>query len=191
METEITVEVYNTLDQAMQILKSNGFNHIQTFMLNDYYYSKYTINHLKKLNYKSLIKNSFLVREFTEDITKYQLCYKNKVFNKNNEAILEEKIKATIDNSQNTIEIFNKAGLTNWAKIKTTVYVFKYNNSEVLLQDVENLGIYLEIEEDQTISNLPLKQKREKLIEILKSTKLNTGSDYSIKKAYLYLHKNK
>ena len=58
-ETEITVQVFNDLEEIKSLLKNKGFEIIENYEMHDYYFSKLPINYLSELPYVDLIKNSF------------------------------------------------------------------------------------------------------------------------------------
>ena len=70
-------------------------------------------------------------------------------------------------------------------------FVFKKEEVELVIQDVEGVGIFIEFEEYESISHLPPKEKIEVLKNTLLSLKLSLGTNFSCKKLELYLNKNK
>ena len=122
-KAEITVQVFNTESEIEKILSDQGFEIVEKFQINDHYFSKHSFAKIKKMSYKTLIKNSFLVRVVESryivnqnklDESSSMLCYKNKMINKNQEVIGEEKIKSSVLDFQKAIDIFLRAGLTRW-----------------------------------------------------------------------------
>ena len=55
---------------------------------------------------------------------------------------------------------------------------------------IENLGNFIEYEEDETMDGLSEKQKIEKMANNLKELGFNLGTDYSVKKVYLKFKQN-
>ena len=140
------------------------------------------------MSYKSLIKNSFLLRKVVKEKDKLQLCYKDKKI-KNNCVIGETKIVSNIDDFEKAIKIFDMAKLTNWCISKNYSTVYRKGELSFALQDVEGLGIFIEYEEDETMNGLSPNQKIDFMKDIVNNLGLKLGEDYSVKKPYLMLHK--
>jgi adenylate cyclase class IV len=137
-----------------------------------------------------LLKNSFLVRQVISDSEKIYLCYKDKEVDKNGKVLSEEKIKVPLNNLQDTLKIFNKANINCWCSLKQTIYEFQNGSIEFLVQVVDDLGNFIEYEENETMKNLTTEQKMEQMSSQLKSLGLKLGSDFSCKKVYAKYLKN-
>ena len=187
-ETEITVQVFNSINEINTILLSQGFKMIENFQLNDWYFSK--LDNVNKIPYLDLLNNSFLVRQILGDREKIELCYKQKELDEYGNVIKEEKTKAILSSLSDTIEIFKKAGLNNYCVVKNNSYVYEKGKIAFVLQVVENLGTFIEYEEDETMKNMNEKEKFNYMVSIVNSLGLKLGKDYSCKKVYMLLHKN-
>jgi len=60
----------------------------------------------------------------------------------------------------------------------------------LVIQIIKNLGIFVELEEFDSICSLTIKQKLEKLKSIATSFNLKIGNDFNCKKPFMILHKN-
>ncbi len=189
METEITVEVFESEDEAIKKISALGFEKLRQFYMNDSYFSKYSTNKLKKMQYKNVIKNSFLVREFVGNNDKVLLVYKNKVV-KNDIVLMEEKVNAKLDEKSSAVKILKLAGLNNWCNANQHLTIFKKGDFEFALQMVEGLGLFIEYEEDESVAGLEPNEKINKMIEKLSGLGLKFGNDYSCKKPFMILHKD-
>ena len=79
METEVTVQVFNSIEETIQILKEQGFAETERFELDDWYFSSYPKAEAKEKEYQDLLASSLLVRQIISDgKTKDFLFYKNK-----------------------------------------------------------------------------------------------------------------
>lgn len=192
METEITVELLENIEDTLSKLKTQGFIIKEKILMTDYYFSKLTLEKLQTLNYAELIKNSFLVRNVKKDTEEInQIIIKKKVLDENNNVIAEEKIKSNISDLNSSIKLFNEAGLTNYTTLTQNMTVLSKDNLEFVLQEIEDLGVFIEYEEDNTISTLSEQQKINTMLNNLKSVNLKIGNDYSCKKVYLKFHQEK
>ena len=59
METEITVQVFETEEDAIKKISALGFEKLRQFNMNDSYFSKHDMSKLKKMQYKNVIKNTY------------------------------------------------------------------------------------------------------------------------------------
>lgn len=191
METEITVQVYDKIDDIIKILESKGFKVTKEYTMIDYYYSKYDLEQLKKMTYQALIVNSFLLRNIITDKESCELCYKNKII-KDNVVVSEQKQTTKIDSFKNAVKIFENSGITMWCEVQNHSFVYRKSGICFALQIIKDLGVFIEYEEDSTMQNLSTSKKIERMKEIVNSLGLKLGNDYSEKKVYrLFKNSNK
>lgn len=186
-ETEITVQIFNNYQEIHDILVNQGFENVKTYQLNDCYYS--SKSNVKDLSYIDLMNSSFLVRNIVDNEQKVQLCYKKKELDEFGNVIMEEKVTSKIDNLNNALEIFELAGLIPYCKVENTSYVYKRENIEFVVQIIKDLGIFIEFEENEDMINMTPQEKITNMSNIIKSLGLKLGSDFSVKKVYMLLHK--
>ena len=189
MQTEITIEVLEPLHSVLDKLEKLGFILKEKVFLKDWYYSKLTLKQLQKLSYKNLIKNSFLVRNILDTSNKSFIIYKNKVLDKNNNVIAEEKLSTEIYNLENLLQIYNQTSLTNWCLLEQEMLIFSKDNICFALQIVKDLGIFIEYEENDSLKGFTEQEKINKLYNDLQKLGLTLGTDYSCKKVYLKFKK--
>ena len=186
-ETEITVQVFNSFEEINKKLLKEGFVVVENYQLNDWYFSK--LESIEDVSYLYLMNNSFLVRQILSDKEKIQLCYKQKELDEEGNVINEEKTKTNLTSLSEAIEIFKKAGLNNYCIVKNNSYVYRKNEICFVVQIIENLGIFIEYEEDETMMGKSEKEKFDYMISIVNSLGLKLGNDYSCKKVFMLLHK--
>jgi predicted adenylyl cyclase CyaB len=145
------------------------------------------------VEFKDLYKNSCLIRNVTlerkyfspEGIT--TLLYKKKEFNENDHIESEEKISCQIDNVAKAKRIFTSMGLKNWCTKKITGYIFKRNVMEMLVQEVEGFGLFIEIEQFRNKTDT-YKKAMDKLIKFVNELNIPIKPDYHVNIAYeMYL----
>ncbi len=187
-DVEITVQVFNTFDEIDKILQQQGFKMIENYQLNDWYFSK--LGNLQNIEYSELINNSFLVRQVLDSRETSYLCYKKKEFDKFGNVISEEKTKTKIDSLQNAIMIFKSSGLNNYAAVKNNSYVYKKDEIIFVVQVIEKLGIFIEYEEDDSMTNMKQQEKIDYMCNVVNSLNLKLGNDYFCKKVFMLLNKN-
>ena len=187
-ETEITVQVFNSFEEIKTILENQGFKMVENFQLNDWYFSK--IDNIENMGYIHIMTNSFLVRQILTDSEEIELCYMKKEMDEFGNVIAEEKIKSCVNSLQNTIDIFVASGLNNYCVVKNDSYVYKKDEICFVIQVIDNLGIFLEYEEDDSMINMDEKQKFNYMCRIVNSLNLKIGSDYSCKKMLMLIKNN-
>ena len=186
-ETEITVQVFDELEDIDKKLKDQGFNMIENYQLNDWYFT-----HLKNIDgikYQELLNNSILIREIVDDNPQIQLVFKKKELDDFGNVITEEKTKVNVSDLSKCLAIFQMAGFNNYATVKNNSYVYQKENISFVVQVIENLGIFIEYEEDETMREMVPTQKFEYMSSILKGLGLELGQDFSCKKVYMLLKK--
>lgn len=192
METEITVELLENLEIAKNKLNNLGFIIKEKVLMTDYYFSKLPLDEILNLDYANLIKNSFLVRSVKTDNEEInQIIFKKKILDNCNNVIAEDKIKTNISNLNSTVKLFSEAGLTNYTTLTQNMTVYSNGEMEFVIQEIDNLGVFIEYEEDDTMKGLTEQEKINTMLNNLKSLRLEIGNDYSCKKVYLKLHNNK
>ncbi len=186
-ETEVTVQVFNDFEETCAILAARDFELADRFVIKDRYYSG--LANAKDLPYGELIKNSFLVREIIcEKETSAFLIYKQKDIDEKGVVIAEEKVKVSIGDPEKADRIFGLSGIDSYCEIENSTCVFKKGSICLALQDVRDLGLFIEYEEDETMKALDPVRKTELLKEVLTGLGLKLGSDFSCKKVYMKLH---
>ena len=190
-ETEITVELLESNESAHNKILSNGFNLIEKVNMIDYYYSKLSMEELLKLDYASLIKNSFLIRKVeSKDICEIKLLFKDKILDDNQNVIAEQKFQCTIDSIENAQKIFNCVNLNCWCQIEQNMSIYHNGTTGFAVQEVANLGTFIEYEEDEDMHELNEYDKIDIMLNRLKNIGLDIGTDYSCKKVLMKFKKD-
>lgn len=183
---EITTKVENSLQEIDNILKSKGFKLIRTSVVNDIYMKRNNIVANKK-NALKLVKNSVVLRYLNENGKEFKkITYKDKKYNR--EKILSEiNINVEIDDINKAYNIFCILGFDKLVDVNYRVYVYELNGLELAFQEVDNLGLLLEVENNNDYTDacesLINKEKQHMLNEI-KSLGIKTTEDFNVKKAY-------
>ena len=76
--------------------------------------------------------------------------------------------------------------------MKNHSFVYSVDGIEFAIQEVEDLGTFIECEENNSIENLSDSEKFEFLKRFVYSLDFNIGNNFSVKKVYMkYLQDNK
>ena len=171
MKTEITVLTKLTTAEVIEKLKECNFEYDSYYVMEDVYYSSKGES-VHSLSYPELIASSFLTRKVSgENEVSEQIIYKNKNY-ADGVVLGETKVRV------------NVAGFTPWCKMVTNMTYLKRGNVTIIVQEVEGLGTYLELEEYEDIKLLTSEEKFNHLVELVKSFNIDTYDNYSEKKVY-------
>lgn len=184
-ETEITVQVLDSLDNITRKLAEQGFVLKKERLMNDWYYTKYDMDAFKQMSYADMIANSFMVRRIVDDKDLKLLTYKKKVLDSQGSVIAEEKIECKIDSVDHALNILDAARLNCWSRMEQRMLIYTKENIEFALQIVDGLGIFIEYEEDDTMLGLDEYAKIKHMADTLRRLGLKLGDDLSCKKVYL------
>lgn len=180
-KTEITVQVYEDFKELDQKLKNANFVVSDHYVLKDNYFSRFNIKELKQMSYEEILKNSLIVRNVGAE---NKIMFKDKILDKNNNVISEEKINLKVEDYNKAVKILSLAGMNNWCSLVQDIYEYKNENISIGVQIIDDLGVFIEYEEDESLLNLETKDKIEEMIKRVKMLGLNIGADYSVKKVY-------
>lgn len=82
------------------------------------------------------------------------------------------------------------SGLNNYSAVKNNSYVYKKDEIVFIVQIIENLGIFIEYEEDDNMTIMKQQEKIDYMCNVVNSLNLKLGNDYLCKKVFMLLNKN-
>ena len=86
--------------------------------------------------------------------------------------------------------VLETAGLSCWCHLKNDSLIYRNDNMEFALQNVEGLGVFIEYEQDDKIKDIPLDNKLSIMISRVKDLGLDLGDNFFVKKVEMkYLNK--
>lgn len=185
-ETEITLQIYTPLEETIKILKEQGYTETENFIMDDHYFTSLT--NVQNKPYAEIMKNSVLLRVFLGQENKHLLIYKNKEFDNQGNVICEEKVNCPVSDIYSAEKILKLANFNNFVNLNTHIQVFNKENVGFAIQEVKDLGLFIEIEEFDYMKNMTSKEKIEELLEIAHSLNLQLGSDYNCKKVQMMIN---
>ena len=188
--TEICVQAYTALEELQRKLENAGFEFVENYNNSDTYFSTLSKRDIKKLDYKALLDSSLIVRHIEGDNCDIKnLVYKKKTLDENGNVIKEIKTKLKIDDIDKAKQMFSSLGLTCWCDYVNQNYEYKKGEISIIVQYVDSLGVFIEIEEFNSIKDKSDKEKFGILKDIVNALKLPLGLDFSCKKPYMFLNK--
>jgi predicted adenylyl cyclase CyaB len=146
MQKEIEIKFKPTSEQ-FELLK-NWLKQNAKFLcekvITDYYLDnpKSSFHFMSPKGYKEVLQ---FLRIRIED-KKNELCFKKRNVDKEGNTVDVDEYEVTVDNGQKLLHILELSGFTNNIKVKKTRYTYSYQDFEILIDDVEYLGLNCEVE---------------------------------------------
>jgi predicted adenylyl cyclase CyaB len=139
-EVEILVEVFDKKKDALR--KLSGFKFLGNKKTLDIYLfdpKRYDL----KPDKKEQLKNCLRIRNMDK---KTFITYKFDHFDKKGLWLYSDEYEVESSNFKNTLEIFKKLGYKELIRIENIKSTFVTDKYEIVLEDVKNLGIFMEVE---------------------------------------------
>ncbi len=184
METEITVLVKTDYDSLKKELYANGFQEKERYTVNDVYLVNSEIDILK-MNNLDILKNCVLVRDVV-GIEK-ELLYKYKKIDVNGDIIEQGKVKCPIIDVDKAIQFMKTIKYKELFNIFDDCIVFANNNTELVVQLVNNKYIFIEMESKCEYIKKEYKSVNELKRELCKYNLSIDKSNFFVKKAEMIL----
>lgn len=187
-ELEICVKVLTDFNSIMKIMEEKGFKVQEDFQLNDIYMLENN-KEISLENADDLLSNYILVRETIGK--RIMLVKKSKKLNDKNEIIEQQSIKCQISDKKAGYEFMTNLGYKKFLELNDHNVLLTNGKNEIYIQDVENLGVYIEMEQNNLLLDNNNGDTLEDMINNLKEYNLPIDeSNLFSKKAYDMLLKN-
>ena len=176
MSNEITVKMTCSLQEMYNILKEKGFKIADKYELEDIYYIRNDLN-VNKHDVKEILKKYMLIRkvkqyipnDFIDSYDIIKVTLKSKEISSNGTIINQTKTDCEVKNESQATKLIEMLGYKELMTIKEKGIVYKKNNLELGIKDIESIGNLIEVEtiendkELDTIDKLKLKLNELKL----------------------------
>jgi predicted adenylyl cyclase CyaB len=157
-EIEILVKVNENKKVITNILKKYKFVGIKK-SLDIYYYH----DDNNKLNPKSKMPIEwFRLRNKNKE---YSICYKKDIF-QGKKWLYSDEYETKVSDLNNTKKIIEKLGYKELIKADIIKHIYEDKNYEIVLEEVKELGLFLEIESKKSEN---VKKIRGSILELIKS----------------------
>lgn len=177
-DVEITCEVFDGMENIKSALLEKKLNFIESFTLDDIYmYNKDNKDFFIK---DDKISDTLIIRN-VDDEDKKIVC-KKRNYNAEGMEISTSKTVLKVKDIEASEKFLNVLGYERYLRIIDTNYMYENDKYTVYIQDIKDLGVFLEVEakniedEEKTVLDL---------IEYVKSLGLNIGIKFDIRKAEL------
>ena len=184
METEITVLVkvdYNTLKKE---LEKSGFQLIEEYELKDDYMISNDVN-LTNISKLEILQKCILVRDIVS--IKKELLYKYKKYAPNGDIIEQGKVECPVTDINKAIEFMESINYKKLFKIYDKCVVFANEETELIVQLVNDKYIFIEMESECEHINRKYNSIDELKKDLNKYNLSIDNSNYFVKKAELIL----
>lgn len=142
-EIEITVTVKCDYDTLKKELEKNNFKIVEEYEIKDIYMIDRNID-LTKLSSLDILKKCILVRDIAN--IKKVLLYKYKEYAENWDIIKQWKVECPITDIEKAVEFMESINFKTLFEIKDKCIVFANNESELVVQIVNDKHLFIEME---------------------------------------------
>ncbi|MCI8411117.1 MAG: class IV adenylate cyclase [Clostridia bacterium] len=182
IEVEILVEIFEDIESVKVKLDKFDFK-AEKNIIDTYYYDP--LREDLKPDKDEKLYASFRIRE-KENIT--QITYKNDIY-KDGIWQYSDELETQVNNPEIIKNIINCLGLKTLAKLSSHKMFYKYNDYEIVLEEVENLGTFLEVELQNSDKYSDYKDEKNKMQKFIDDLGLNVSSELNSGKPELYIKK--
>ena len=180
-EIEILVSVFDSKDIVKEKLKK--FEYVGLKHTIDEYYYDPNKNELKP-DKDNQLSHCLRLRSKNND---YYITYKDDVFDKD-KWLYSNEYETKVDSIEMTKEIFNRLGLIKFIEIDNKKEIYKTDKYEISLEDVKDLGLFLEVEYC-TNDEVDINEVKKEIQEFIDELGLNVSEELNMGKPEMYLKK--
>lgn len=183
IELEVLVEVLDTYEKAVSVLTK--YEHVKDNLIVDKYYYDPLRQNLKP-NSSGKTFECLRIRTFKNEskLTYKQDVYDNGVWQYSNENEL------AIEDVYSIKEIFKHLGLKELLTISNYRKYYKYDSYEIVLEKVEELGVFLEVEYKGELSEADVNGVREDIQLFIRNLGISTSPELNAGKPELFIIKH-
>ena len=182
-EIEILVEVFEKKEDALKIL--GGFNFVGMKNIIDTYFYDPLRNDFKP-DKNGRLKKCLRIRE--KDRMGY-LTYKFDHFDHNNTWIYSDEHELKISDLDTATKILSDIGMEILVKIENKKYTFTSDKYEIVLEDVKDLGLFMEVEYLNPPTDANVDHLKEEIRKFIKTLHIKTSEELNAGKPELALKK--
>lgn len=181
-EIEILVEVYEPVKKVKESFKNFhylGLKHV----IDEYYYDPK--RKALKPNNNNELNHCLRLRSKNDE---YSITYKDDVF-ENNKWLYSKEYETKVESLTIMKEIFNRLGLIKFLEIDNQKETYTYNDYKIVIENVKDLGIFLEVEYC-TKDDIDIKLEKRKIKDFINTLNLNISEELNMGKPEMYLKKH-
>ena len=185
-ELEICVRSLDNKDEVIDKLKNLGFIVKEEFMMKDIYYVKDNME-ISLENKNNILSDYILIRNVEDRV---EFVIKRKKYDDNGDIIYQENLKCEIKDIKSGQAFIEALGYKELFRIDDENILLSNGRNEIYVQDVRDLGVYLEMESKNIYSNNDNGKSIDEIISNFNSYGLNVEKDeYFANKSFDMLEK--
>ena len=181
-EIEVLVEVYDDILNVKNKLGKFEYKGLNT-TIDEYYYDPK--RDTLKPDKNNQLSHCLRVRSKNGE---YFITYKDDVFD-NGKWLYSNEYETKIENIDMLREIFNKLGLVKFIEIDNEKENYTYNDYEIVIENVKDLGLFMEVEYC-TNDNVDIKQIKKQIQDFIDSLDLKVSEELNMGKPEMYMRKH-
>lgn len=183
IELEILVELKSSQEDTIKIF--DRFEFVSESYIEDIYYFDPLREDLKpeddfRLNASFRLRNK---------VGKAFMTYKNDVFEQGR-WLYSDELETDIGDFAIAKKIVESLGLRELVVLKNTKRIYHFNDYEIVLEQVEHLGQFMEVELKTPVSESDAVEKKKGIQEFIDSLGLDVSEELNCGKPELFLRKN-
>ncbi len=179
-EIEILVELKSSLEEAKRKLRSFEFKGAKT-TLDIYFYDPLRDN-LKPDADNKLLECCRIRQKADKSYITYKVdIYDGHVWS------YSDEYETEIENYQAGIEILSRLGLVELVRIDSTKHVYKNENYEIVLEEVQGLGNFLEVEAISAPNDRGVADIKLEILDFISGLDIDVGEELNSGKPELKL----
>lgn len=181
-EIEILVEVYDDIEKVKEALKECEYIGLK-HTIDEYYYDPKRSD-LKPDNNNQLSHCLRLRRKNNE----YSITYKDDVF-ENDKWLYSNEYETKVESIDVLKEIFNRLGLKKFIEIDNEKEIYKTSKYEIAIENVKDLGIFMEVEYCTNL-DVDVNSIKAEIQDFINSLNIKISKELNMGKPEMYMHKH-
>lgn len=181
-EIEILVEAYDDIDSIKKALKKYEYIGLK-HTLDEYYYDPKR-NTLKPDKNNQLL-HCLRLRKKNDECS---ITYKDDVF-KNGKWLYSNEYETKVESIEMVREIFTKLGLKKFIEIDNNKEIYRTEKYEIALENVKDLGIFLEVEYC-TDADVNVDEIKNEIQQFIDNLNIKVSEELNMGKPEMYMRKH-
>ena len=181
-EIEVLVEVYDSIDKVKDIFNKFDYKGNKV-TIDEYYYDP--MRDTLKPDKDNQLSHCLRLRQKNNE---YSITYKDDVFD-NGKWLYSNEYETKVESIEMIKEIFNRLGLIKFIEINNLKETYVYNDYEIVIENVKDLGLFLEVEYC-TNDDVDVKEIKKEIQSFIDNLGINVSSELNMGKPEMYMKKH-
>ena len=181
-EIEVLVEVYDDILNIKRKFEKFNYEGLKE-TIDEYYYDPK--RDTLKPDKENQLSHCLRLRSKNDN---YFITYKDDVF-EDGKWLYSNEYETKVESIDIIKEIFEKLGLVKFIKIENKKETYTYDNYEIVIEDVKDLGIFMEVEYC-TNEDVDVKLIKKEIQNFIDGLGLNVSEELNMGKPEMYMKRN-